>query len=351
MTSSEPLLSIVIDNYNYGRFLEQAVESALAQSYDNVEVIVVDDGSSDNSAEIIASYGTRVVGIAKANGGQASAVNAGFAASRGDVVLVLDADDFLKPEAGASVMGCFRERPDLSKVHFRLTVVDESARSTGAVLPPRRLRLPRGDMRDTLANCRTYVMPPMSGNAYRRSAIERQMPMPEQIYPKDADEWLSFTAPILGPIEAIDEELGCYRMHSANLSSRNRLSDGETFAAHVEEGACVRRKQADLFRDLLGTRIDAIAPRDLSHIRQLLILRKIYPAQCRYGWSTLTLLLRGIRAAFLANEVSAMHRPFWALWFLGVALLPRRTAFSIVVPTLDARRRPLLLRRLLGQRG
>src|SRR3954451_20463787 len=94
-----PLVSIVIDNYNYARFLPEAIESALAQTYPDTEVIVVDDGSTDDSREIIASYGSRVRPVLKTNGGQASAFNAGFAASRGDVVLFLDSDDTLFPEA------------------------------------------------------------------------------------------------------------------------------------------------------------------------------------------------------------------------------------------------------------
>ena len=79
-----PLVSIVINNYNYGRFVGSAIESALEQSYSNTEVIVVDDGSTDTSREVIASFGDRIGAVLKANGGQASAYNAGFAASKGD---------------------------------------------------------------------------------------------------------------------------------------------------------------------------------------------------------------------------------------------------------------------------
>jgi hypothetical protein len=118
----------------------------------------------------------------------------------------------------------------------------------------------------------------------------------------------------------------------------------------VEEGACVRRKQAELFRKLFGTRIDAIGPGDLSHIRQLLILRKMYPQHYRYRWTLMTLLLLGIRAAIVAREMRLMDRPIWALWFVAVALSPRCAASSIVAATLHTSRRPLMLRRLLGRR-
>src|SRR5262249_61789343 len=87
--------SIVINNYNYGRFLRDAIGSALNQSYPHVEVIVVDDGSTDGSREIIAGYGDRIIPVLKQNGGQASAYNARVARSCGKVMLFLDSDDML----------------------------------------------------------------------------------------------------------------------------------------------------------------------------------------------------------------------------------------------------------------
>src|SRR5215469_16521569 len=95
-----PRASIVVTNYNYGRFVARCIDSALAQSYPDTEVVVVDDASRDHSREIIRSYGKRVVPILlERNGGQGAAFNAGFRACRGDVVLFLDADDWLYPHA------------------------------------------------------------------------------------------------------------------------------------------------------------------------------------------------------------------------------------------------------------
>jgi len=80
---NQPLVSIIINNYNYARFLRDAIDSALNQTYDRTETIVVDDGSTDNSREIIAGYGDRIIPVLKENGGQNSAFDAGFAASAG----------------------------------------------------------------------------------------------------------------------------------------------------------------------------------------------------------------------------------------------------------------------------
>ena len=79
-----PLVTVLINNYNYGRFLREAIDSALNQTYGNVEVVVVDDGSTDESRDIIDGYAGRIVSVLKKNGGQGSAFNAGIAASRGE---------------------------------------------------------------------------------------------------------------------------------------------------------------------------------------------------------------------------------------------------------------------------
>src|SRR2546422_9955025 len=112
------LATIIVNNYNYGRFLREAVDSALNQTYRNTEVIVVDDGSTDGSPEIIASYGDRIIPVLKQNGGQNSALNAGFSLSRGDVILFLDSDDVLVPTAVEAALEALAE-PDVVRSEER----------------------------------------------------------------------------------------------------------------------------------------------------------------------------------------------------------------------------------------
>jgi glycosyltransferase involved in cell wall biosynthesis len=91
--------SVIVNNFNYAQFLRAAVDSALGQTYADTEVIVVDDGSTDESRRVIAGFGDRVLPILKDNGGQASAFHAGLRASNGEVIIFLDADDLLLPSA------------------------------------------------------------------------------------------------------------------------------------------------------------------------------------------------------------------------------------------------------------
>src|SRR5262245_43459658 len=98
MQTSSPLVSVIVTCFNYGRYVARAIESALAQSYRNFEIVVVNDGSRDDSLAVISRYAERVRIIDQPNQGSIAAYNAGFAATRGDLIVLLDADDWLEPQ-------------------------------------------------------------------------------------------------------------------------------------------------------------------------------------------------------------------------------------------------------------
>src|SRR5215470_16584996 len=124
---AKPLVSVVINNYNYGRFVGEAIRSALSQSYAPVEVIVVDDGSTDNSRNVIEEYGKEITTVFKANEGQSSAFNAGFAKSSGEIVCLLDADDLFLPNKVEKVVGAYADKATGWCIH-PLQSVDATAR-------------------------------------------------------------------------------------------------------------------------------------------------------------------------------------------------------------------------------
>jgi glycosyltransferase involved in cell wall biosynthesis len=214
------LASIIVNNHNYGRFLREAIDSALRQSYARTEVIVVDDGSTDESREIISSYGNQVIPVMKENGGQTSAFNAGFFASRGKVVCFLDADDTLLPTALARAMDLFL-KPDVIKVHWPLRLVDVDGHGRGEVMPDRALS--EGNLRDLVVRDGPDAcsFPPTTGNAWRRTFLERVFPLPEiekayGIGSASADAYLSTVASLFGIVKAIHQPQGQYRIHGKN---------------------------------------------------------------------------------------------------------------------------------------
>jgi Glycosyl transferase family 2 len=210
-------VSIVVNNYNYGRFLPEAINSALEQTYPHTEVVVVDDGSTDESREVIGRYAGKVVAVLKGNGGQASAFNAGFAACRGDVVLFLDADDLLLPTAAERALQAFRS-PDVVKVHWPLWVIDEQGRRTGAVHPD--APLPEGRLLDAVLRTgpASYLSPPTSGNAWSREFLEEVVPVRDSGDKHGADAYLFTLAPLYGAFRTVADPLGCYRLHPACYS-------------------------------------------------------------------------------------------------------------------------------------
>jgi glycosyltransferase involved in cell wall biosynthesis len=215
-----PLVSIVIDNYNYGAYVGAAIRSALDQTYANKEVVVVDDGSTDNSREVIEGFGERIVKVFKTNGGQTSAFNAGFAASKGEIVLFLDSDDALRADAVAEVVAAWR--PGIVKAQFCLSSVDAGGRFLGNIFPNFASGLTTAEMRDEALRTGLYPCPPTSGNAYARTYLEQVMPLPH--IQCGADGPLNTVAPLYGEIVTVNKPLGYYRVHGRNDGAQAALA-------------------------------------------------------------------------------------------------------------------------------
>lgn len=212
--AERPLLSVVVTNYNYSQFVADAIESALAQG-DAAEVIVVDDGSTDGSRDVIAGFAGRVSTVFQENDGQAAAFNSGYRASTGSVVLFLDADDLLEPAVVSDLRAAFASGP--VHVCWQLRLADARG------LPGAELRPPRpgltGDLRDEIAARGPGFLPvtPTSGNAYARAFLETALPMPTAPYRNGGgDLYLSWLAAASGPVSTVARPLSRYRRHGTN---------------------------------------------------------------------------------------------------------------------------------------
>ncbi len=214
-----PRVSIVIRNYNYAQFLAAAIDSALAQTYAATEVVVVDDGSTDASRAILTNYATRCRIVLQDNGGEGAAINAGFAAASGDIVIFLDSDDTLLPRAVATVVAAWR--PDMTRMHYRMHVVDAAGAPAGVALPYH--DIPDLDFEDYLARYGEVPCDGQSFNAYSAAALRKILPLDPSRWQRAPDCYLSALTTAQGRTHFIAEPLGCYRWHRINLGLRNSL--------------------------------------------------------------------------------------------------------------------------------
>lgn len=213
--ATNPLVSVVLGNYNYERFLQQSIDSVLSQTYQNFELIVVDDGSTDNSREIIKSYGSRLIDIFQKNSGQEATFNAGIERSQGEIICFLDADDYFHQDKLAKVVKSFIEHPEWIQVgHCWISVNQQGipiGRSTSNVLS-------QGDVRQLLLKWGKYASAISSGLACRRWALEKVFPLGNGW---GVDAYLNVALPFYGQVGCINEPLMFYRMHGNNMRAYN----------------------------------------------------------------------------------------------------------------------------------
>lgn len=231
----KPLVSIIINNYNYGKFLQEAIDSALKQTYRPIEVVVVDDGSTDNSRDIIKTYGDKIVPVLKTNGGQASAFNAGWAASRGDIICFLDSDDMFVFEKVAEIVNVFSSHQDLGWCYHPVQLLDNN---TGKFIKSSytwssseydlRDWIKKGKLRGKLP-----CYPATSGLCFTRSLLQQILPMPESEDVSLSDNYIKFTAIALGKGFALAKELALQRIHGDNAFSFRKDKQQITARIHI----------------------------------------------------------------------------------------------------------------------
>lgn len=259
----KPLVSVIINNYNYADFLSDAIESVLGQSYQNVEAIVVDDGSSDQSRQVIDRYlsNGRVRAIFKENGGQASAINAGIAAATGDIICLLDSDDWFAPEKVEQVVNDLLACPEAGwHVHPLVWKASRNAHSALCVVPvyeeTRCL-----DLREKFAQGRSKVhFSATSGLCFRRDLLQSIAPIPESLR-ITADNYLKFAAAVKSPVFLQKKPLAFQRIHGSNAYTGKRDKGGKDVEIHIAIGRAMleRFPEARSFVFKLLTRQAALA--------------------------------------------------------------------------------------------
>lgn len=323
---SAPLLSIIITNRNYGVYVVSAVSSALAQ--DGAEVVVVDDGSDDDSLERLAPFADRITLVSQANGGQAAAMNAGVARCTAPITLFLDADDVLAPDIGARIRPHFDD-PAVARVHFPLRRVDASGAPLGGTVPPDPSTLPAGDLRDrVLRHPHDLAWQPTSGNAYRRSVLDVVMPVPEAPYRTCADHHLNALSALHGRVAVEPAVGGDYRLHGQNVDARDEF-DLRRVQGIVKRSRHTEVALADHARTL-GFR--GVRPRSVSVCaNRILSLRLGADAHPVPDDSVVRAVRDGLHASAARTDLRGRRRLAAAGFVLALAVAPRRTLPALAV--------------------
>lgn len=254
----KPLVSVLIANYNYAQYIGEAIESILKQTYTNFEIIVCDDGSTDNSCEIVERYvreDPRVKLLRKPNGGVSSTLNTAYSESRGDIVALLDSDDFWDPCKLEKLVFVARQYPDHGMYVHRMFPVSSNGKILGSPLP-RKMDVgwvaPR-----ILRSGGLSHLPPASGISLRREIVKIIFPIHEGLK-RGADGYIMRAAQFLTPIAALDGVLGSYRLHSNNITGyskpdlnrvKKNLEDYETITSLVR-GILVKRYSEEVATQL-----------------------------------------------------------------------------------------------------
>ena len=206
--SDVPPVSIVIPAYNHARFLGQAIESVLAQTYAGVELIVLDDGSTDGTRQLLAHYGGRFRWETQANMGQAATVNKGWGMATGELLGYLSADDYLHPSAVTRAVDCLGRHGDAVAAYSDFVQVDGDSRAL------RTIRTPEFSYHDMVLG---GVCAPGPGTFFRRAAYARAggwNPALRRI--PDFEYWLRLG--MQGRFQRIAEVLAYYRVHEGAQS-------------------------------------------------------------------------------------------------------------------------------------
>lgn len=204
MTHTRPCATVIIDTYNQASYIDEAVTSVLTQARlpGPLEIIIIDDGSTDETPSRLGRYRDQAHIILKGNGGQASAFNVGLARSSSDTIMLLDGDDYWYPEKVSQVLAVFAQHPEASIVIHALEGQPHPSLHGKFIDAP-----------EDLLQYRGY---PTSALSLRYSLIARLLPVPWDLW-FCADAYLAYLAPFCGEVVTIGEPLGVQRIHDDNL--------------------------------------------------------------------------------------------------------------------------------------
>ena len=318
-----PLVSVLIDTYNHERFIEEAIVSVLQQDFphDDTEILVVDDGSTDRTPEIVRQFEPRLRLIRKPNGGQASAFNAGIPEARGEIVAFLDGDDWWAPNKLSRVMQAMSADPAIGFVGHGIVIVFLDGRMQSETLCEG-FRFQANSAEGVRLFRRRGSFMGTSRMAIRADLLRRIGAVPESLVVQ-ADEYLFTLAAVLAGVQILPETLTHYRLHDAN-----------GFLFSVYNPQLLRRKQQVLaaLAQALGQELRSrqVPPEVATPIVEII---QAQSDQIRLrldgGWPWETVQTEQKIYAVAHPEAPLAHRVFKAFALLPACVVPPRFYYAM----------------------
>jgi glycosyltransferase involved in cell wall biosynthesis len=310
---ASPALAVIISCYNYGSFVGRAIKSVVDQGRQDCELIVVDDGSTDGSWDVISHFD--VTAFKTDNNGQRAACLFGLDRTRAPFVLFLDADDELKPGALETIVR--QLDPDVAKLQFALTLVDANGNQIGPPSSPLKAFRDRKLLTQQVLRRGVYRTPPTSGNVFRRDVCEL---LREADYDQAADGVILFAAPLLGDVVSIADELGCYRIHGRNDSGFGSHPDAKLLERDIRR-FMTRMEHLRLIIERLGLKETPVNPRDAFYFRERQLCLDIVS-----GRRPRLTALPGLLSKLVLEPLSTKQKFAMALFFFLSSVLPNERA-------------------------
>jgi glycosyltransferase involved in cell wall biosynthesis len=339
-------LSVIIPNHNYVDYVGIAVKSALDIRWPKVEVIVVDDGSTDNSLEAIKPFADRITLISQPNAGQMPSCVNGFRRCSGDLVIFLDSDDALHPDVMTEIAAVWSDTA--SKFQFQMRVIDAKGNPTGNILPQYFTHPTPQDIRDWVTTTGAYPTPPGSGNAYPARVVERVFTFKSDFVDRAPDSYLLAAAPACGDVITITKPLADYRVHGLNHGAFLQLDDSR-FAREIN----LTRRRHKFFAEVAESASLPVVSEALNRNLIYLCLRTasltlrpdVHPIAKD---TSVRILADGCRAFTYPQGFSYAQRASLLLWIVCALFGPRYFQRTVVAWRYAPAQRPDWMRYLLN---
>jgi glycosyltransferase involved in cell wall biosynthesis len=210
-----PKITIITPSLNQGQFIDATIHSVLSQGYPNLEYIIMDGGSSDNTLDILRSYSDRVTWVSEKDTGQTNAINKGLRMAGGDIMAYLNADDLFLPGTLEKIARKFMENPDAMWITGRCRIINENGREVRRLITGYK-NLFLGMHHRSLLSITDYISQPAT---FWRSGIFRELgPLDESLhYAMDYEYWLRLNANY--PLIVIPDYLAAFRIHSQSKNT------------------------------------------------------------------------------------------------------------------------------------